>query len=151
VYIITKTPEMFSFQAKIIKEQIDIYAPTAGFVTMFSALEDECFFVLGIDLPFVDEDVIKKLFNEDHSGLDVTVATTSNFTEAMCGIYHRSAASKFYEMLDNDVHKLKRSLEELKTKKVFFHEDWKFCNLNTPQEYQKALKLYGIISQKEKI
>jgi len=149
VYIVTKNPQKFSFQANFIEEQHTVFAPTAGFVSCFAALKEERFFVLGVDLPFVDLSVIEQLLKEDNTGVDVTVAATKDFTEALCGVYHKSAEKQFQQMLQNNTHKLQKALQALQTHYVTFEEAWKFSNLNTPQEYQKALQLYDIINQKK--
>ena len=149
VYIISKDIEKFPFEASFIEEKYPVYAPTAGFVTMYETLKKERFFVLGVDLPFVDLSVIEQLLKEDNTGVDVTVAATKDFTEALCGVYHKSAEKKFQQMLQNNTHKLQKALQELQTHYVTFEEVWKFTNLNTPQEYQKALQLYDIINQKK--
>jgi len=151
VYIVTKTPEKFSFKASFIKENYNVYAPTAGFVSVFEALNNEHFFVLGVDLPFVDEGIIKEIYQADRNDVDATIAQTVSFTESMCGIYHRSLEKTFKKMLQENKHKLHQTLKEKNTQMVLISEEWRFKNLNTPQEYQKALQLYDIIKKKESL
>ncbi len=145
VYISTKDPSKFCFDADFIIDRSEVYAPTAGFVSVFRQLKEERFFVLGVDMPFVDAWVIEKLIQADHPSYDATVAYTQNGIESLCGIYHASLQERFEAMLRGGNHKLRKLLEEVRTKRVEFEDATKFFNLNKPQEYQKAKQLYDII------
>ena len=145
VYIPTKNPQKFNFKADFIIDNYDIFAPTAGFLSVYEKLECEKFFILGVDIPFVDEKVINEILINDSNDVDATLAKTSNGIESLCGIYHKSLKQKFENMLQKDNHKLRYMLKNSIIKTVKF-DDEKFLNLNKPQEYQKAKKLYDIIS-----
>ena len=145
VYISTKNPDKFSFQADFIVDKNDIFAPTAGFVAAFEALDCERFFVLGVDMPFVDEEVITPLLQADNARCDATLALSRNGVESLCGIYHRSMQPHFEAMLQKGQHKLRKLLGEVDTVLVPFEKEEAFFNLNKPSEYQKAKELYDII------
>jgi molybdopterin-guanine dinucleotide biosynthesis protein A len=140
VYISTKNPEKFNFKADFIIDKFDIYAPSAGFLSVYEELNYDRFFVLGVDIPFVNDEVVSKLIAKDSFDIDATVAETSNGIESLCGIYHRSLKSKFEKMLQEDNHKLRFMLKQSNIKTVNF-DDRYFLNLNKPQEYQKAIQL----------
>ena len=145
VYISTKNPSKFNFKANFISDICDIYAPTCGFLSIYKTLHVEKFFILGVDIPFVDKEVIDKIILNDSDDFDATLAKTSNGIESLCGIYHKSLEKKFEQMLKEDNHKLRYMLKKSNTNTITC-KDEKFLNLNEPHQYQKAKQLYDIIS-----
>lgn len=145
VYISCKDKNKFDFDASFIEDiqNADIFAPTAGFVAVFKALQEDAFFALSVDAPFVDEAIIQKLIKSDaaHINADASIAISTNGMEPMCGIYHRSLEAAFTTMLNQDNHKLGFLLKSSNTNFVKFDETKPFMNLNHPHEYQEALTL----------
>ena len=143
VYISTKDITKFDFKAPFIKDvKTDgVYAPTAGFISIFEQLQSEKIFVLSVDSPFVTKEIIEKLFYEDEKRLDATIAKTAYGIQPMCGIYHRTLQNSFISMLQNNNHKLGYLLKSSNTKFVNFKDKKAFLNLNYPEEYKEALML----------
>lgn len=143
VYISIKDKSKFNFEATFIEDVKvnNIFAPTAGFVSVFQELKDEKIFVLSVDAPFISEQEIKKLLDSDSKAFDATVAQTPFGIQAMCGIYHRSLEREFIQMLSSDNHKLAYLLKNSNTNFVTFNDEKVFLNLNYPHEYKKALTL----------
>jgi len=143
VYISTKDRSKFNFDAAFIEDvEIDkIFAPTAGFVAVFQELDAEKIFVLSVDAPFVSEQEISKLLDNDTDSSDATIAQTPFGIQPMCGVYHRSLENKFIQMLSDDTHKLGHLLKGVKTNYVAFSDKKAFLNLNHPHEYTEALTL----------
>lgn len=139
VYISTKT-DKFDFEAPLLLDTSDttLYAPTAGFNTLFSKLAHERFFVISVDAPFVNEAEITRLLEEDRSTYDATIAQTATGIHPMCGIYHRTLYPKFQTMLEENNHKLGQLLKQVKTHFVPFKDEHPFTNINHPQEYKVA-------------
>lgn len=140
VFISTKTADKFDFNANFILDPINAdFAPTAGFVSAFRALEDSRIMVLSVDTPFVDESVFQTLINADTPELDAIIASTASGTHPLCGIYHRSLLSDFERMLNENDHRLGKLLSASKTRYIDFENEELFTNLNHPHEYQEAL------------
>jgi molybdenum cofactor guanylyltransferase len=140
VSISTKTADKFDFDADFILDPKEVdYAPTAGFVSAFRAVEDERIMVLSVDTPFVDEIVFQSLIDVDEAGLDATIAKTATGSHPLCGIYHRSLLKEFERMLSEGDHRLGKLLASRQTKYVEFENEEAFANLNHPHEYQEAL------------
>ncbi len=141
VYISTKENK-FDFTVPLLLDPPTqgLYAPTAGFVSMFQQIEDETIFVISVDTPFVSEAEIKTLL-EVYTDEDTVVATTVQGTHPMCGLYNRRLLPQFEKMLTQDDHRLGKLLKNVKTTYVKFEDEAPFKNLNHPQEYQEALKL----------
>jgi molybdopterin-guanine dinucleotide biosynthesis protein A len=119
----------------------DIFAPTAGFVSVYDTLKVNKFFVLSVDSPFVNFKEIIAMLESDTDEVDATIAKTPFGLQAMCGIYHRSLEKKFIKMLNDNKHKLGHLLKSSNVMYIDFEDDKSFLNLNNPQEYQEALKL----------
>ena len=143
VSISTKTADKFDFDADFIldPEEVD-YAPTAGFVSAFRAVEDERIMVLSVDTPFVDDAVFQSLIAADETGLDAVIAKTATGSHPLCGIYHRSLLEEFERMLREGDHRLGKLLASRQTKYVEFEDEEAFANLNHPHEYQQALSRF---------
>ena len=143
VYISCKTQDKFDFDASFIEDvpSKNIFAPTTGFIAIFKELQDESFFALSVDSPFVGENEIMQLIEHDTPENDATIAQTAYGIQPMCGIYHRSLERKFIKMLQEDNHKLGYLLKNSQTKYVSFESEKPFLNLNNPDEYKEALTL----------
>lgn len=141
VYISCKDKNKFDFQAACIEDiQTDgVYAPTVGFISAFEQLKCKSFFAISVDAPFIDEVIIQRLFQNDKPSNDATIAKTQRGVQPLCGIYHISLLPRFKQMQKNDNHKLGRLLKDSKSSFIYFENDEKFLNLNTPQEYTQAL------------
>ena len=140
VFISTKSADKFDFTANLIldPENVD-FAPTAGFVSAFTQLSCERFFVLSVDSPFVNKETIRRLLEEDKPGFDAVIAKTASGTHPMTGLYHLSLMEEFIRMLREGDHRLGKMLSMRNTHYVEFEDEKLFMNLNTPHEYHEAL------------
>jgi molybdopterin-guanine dinucleotide biosynthesis protein A len=143
VFISCKESSKFDFEAHFIRDvkTDSLFAPTAGFVAIFQELQEECFFAISVDAPFIGEKEILAIIANDNPHADATIAKTPQGMEPMCGIYHRSLENSFIRMFQNDNHKLGFLLKNASTVFVEFEDTKPFLNLNHPHEYQEALKL----------
>ena len=143
VYISCKSKDKFDFNANFIEDikTENTFAPTTGFVAIFKELQEESFFAISVDAPFINALEIDKIIKSDILQNDATIARTSYGIQPMCGIYHRSLENKFITMLKEDNHKLGFLLKNSTTSYVDFEDDKAFLNLNNPNEYKEALTL----------
>jgi len=142
LYISTKC-DKFPFEAPLIfdDETLGTYAPTAGLLAVFHHLDDEAFFALSVDTPFVDEAVIEKMVSSFKAGeMDAVIAKSPNGIHPMCGIYTRKLLPKLMQMVQEGQHRLGYLLKSSTTHFVPFDRDDPFLNLNHPEEYQLAIK-----------
>ncbi len=145
VYISAKDAGKFEdFDAVVIADELgkDVYAPTAGFVNVFRRLNrDNAIFVLSVDTPFVNESVIQKFFElEDAQSYDAIIARTPGGIHPLCGIYSRSLELTLVNMLNDGDHKLGKLLEASNVYYIDIEDEDALMNINTPEEYQKALQ-----------
>jgi molybdopterin-guanine dinucleotide biosynthesis protein A len=143
VYISCKDKKKFNFtQAQFIEDSDqNLYAPTAAFISVFETLKSQRVFIISVDAPFISEEIIQKLIQEDAKEYDATIAKSPHGMEPLCGIYHKSLLPKFLAMQKNNEHKLGQLLKNSKTNFVSFEDKEAFLNLNNPKEYQEARKL----------
>lgn len=137
VYLSAKENK-FDFEASIIKDVNNDASPLLALVSIFEKLSLDDFFVLSVDAPFVEEKVIKKLYEADALNFDVIVAQSRHGIEPLCAIYHRSFLSKAKQALEANEHRLKSLLDTLKIKRVKIEEERFFMNLNYPKDYEEA-------------
>jgi molybdopterin-guanine dinucleotide biosynthesis protein A len=140
-YISVKTADKIPFSASIIEDHPGsaVFAPTAGFVAVFEQLEAKRIFVLSVDTPFVNADIIRRLLEADRDDLDAVIARTPTGSHPMCGIYHRTLLPEFQAMLTSGNHRLGMLLKKNRTRHVDFDDETAFSNLNHPHEYKAAL------------
>lgn len=144
VYISCKDKNKFNFDANFIEDDNEdaTYAPTAGFIAAFKTLSSENIFVLSVDSPFVNEEIITLLMENRDAKLDAIIAKTDRGIEPLCGIYYRSLEEKFKIMQNTDNHKLGFLLKNSQTKYLHFSNQSLFKNLNHPKEYKEAYISY---------
>lgn len=143
IYISAKENK-FDFVADLIVDSASeaVFAPTAGFDAMFRTLQDERIFVLSVDTPFVGEEEIAAILENDSADLDAVIAQTASGSHPMCGIYHRTLLPSFEKMLREENHRLGQLLKQSKTAYVTFANEEPFANLNHPHEYEAAKQLF---------
>lgn len=116
------------------KEQ---FAPIFGLQSILEFLQCDVF-VMSIDTPFLDYDstrLILRTFGENHKP---TFAKNIKI-HPLLGVYTLESLSLIKEQITKKEYKLMRLLEKINAQFVEIGED-KTQNLNTPQEYQEALK-----------
>ena len=145
VYIGTKKPELFNhIDAFFIdeSEHPDVFAPTVGFVSAFKQLKEEShLLVLSVDAPFVNNEIFDALAEFKESDYDAIIVRTASGTHPMCGLYSRSLEATLQKMLKEDNHKLGQMLKNAKVHYIDIEDEELLTNVNTQDEYQKALKI----------
>ena len=139
VHISTKEAK-FDFDAPLIYDCYPQSSPLVGLISIFETIEsDECF-ILSVDAPFVDEQVIKRLYKQSEESLaDAIIAQSPGGNQPLCGIYRRSILPYAKEFIAQENHKLNALLRRADTTFVLFEDEAPFDNLNHPHEYEKAL------------
>ncbi len=145
VYLSAKENK-FDFACPVITDTHKENSPLVGIISIFETLEAEEVFILSVDAPFVNQAVIEAMYKVDEENSDVIVAQSPSGTQPLCGIYKRSILPLAYQQLEKNNHKLHDLLSLAKTHYVPFEEDKPFSNLNHPEEYQEALKIFKTYS-----
>lgn len=139
VYISTKEKK-FDFEANFIYDNYNESSPLVALLSIFESIKAESIFILSVDAPFVDKEVIDELLRKDEAHYDIVIAASPSGEQPLCGIYKKSTLPAILRQYTNGNHKLKDLLKSVNTLHVVFEEDKPFTNLNHPSEYQDALK-----------
>jgi len=135
IYISTKE-EKFDFEANLILDRYSESSPLVGLVSIFESTDISEAFILSVDSPFVDSDIIDRIYSHsaDNSS-DVIVAKSSQGLEPLCAIYRSSILPKAKRFLEQNNHRLNALIRELDVTIVEFEKSEKFDNLNYYHEY----------------
>lgn len=140
IYISAKSNKFDFLKDKstlILDEEKDIYSPIIALESIFNKIKEEKIFIITVDTPFVKSDSINKLI-ENTKNYEVCVAKTERIHN-LCGIFSYTLLSQINEMIKNDIHKVGYLLKNSKTNYLNFEDDNEFLNLNTRDDYKKAL------------
>lgn len=140
VYLSAKSKK-FDFECTVIEDRYEESSPLAALITVFETLQADTVFVLSVDAPLIDQEVIAKLIEEMTDEADIVAAQSPNGLEPLCAIYKRSVLPKAKEMYQAGDHRMTNLLENLRTQNVYFEKKELFINLNHPHEYDEALLL----------
>ena len=138
VYISAKENK-FDFKTNIIEDKYKDNSPLVGIISIFETLNIDKVFILSVDAPFVNKEVIDKLINSNNR-FDAVVAKSKSGVQPLCGVYKRSILPIAQEHLKNKNHRLNNLLKKVETQFVPFEDDTLFLNLNHPHEYERAQK-----------
>ncbi len=139
VYISAKT-DKFDFECRIIEDTQEGYSPLIALLSIFETLEVDEVFILSVDAPFVNKEVIERILKNRAERKDIVVAKSPSGIQPLCGCYKKSILPLAYAQLEKGNHKLRDLLAMAETELVVFEEDEPFTNLNHPQEYRDAFK-----------
>lgn len=138
VYISAKT-DKFDFECIVIEDTQKEYSPLIAIRSIFETIQADEIFILSVDSPFVNNEIIEKIFKNRGSMKEIVVAQTPSGIQPLCGCYKKSILPLVYDQLEKGNHKLLDLLDLANTQLVEFEEDEPFTNLNHPHEYEKAL------------
>ncbi len=141
VYISAKENK-FDFACKVIEDNYTESSPLVGLISIFETLKVEEVFILSVDAPFVNKETIHKLLKYNQNTSDAIVAQSPSGVQPLCGLYKKSILPLAYLQLEKDNHRLGDLLNLANTLFVKFDEDTPFTNLNHPEEYKQALKIF---------
>ena len=139
VYISAKT-DKFDFECRVIEDTQEGYSPLIALLSIFETLEVEEIFILSVDAPFVNKEVIERILENRDEKKDIVVAKSPSGIQPLCGCYKKTILPLAYAQLEKGNHKLLDLLALSKTELVVFSEDEPFTNINHPQEYKEAFK-----------
>ncbi len=106
-------------------------------------------FIVGCDTPLIKLELIKYLVSTLDSNYQVVVPKVKGYFEPLCAIYSKDCIPIIEDMLTKKSFKISKLFSEVNTRTV---EDsilkkydpslHSFFNINTEEDYKKALKIY---------
>jgi len=105
-------------------------------------------FVCACDMPYISLKIIKFLINKIENA-DVVVPKINGYYEPLCAVYSKSCINSIHERIEKNQLAIKEIFSEFHSKEISEHElktmdpeMFSFFNINTKNDYQKALELY---------
>jgi len=140
--LLSAKEDKFPFQAPLIPDTSDESSPMVALASILSTVKSEAVFILGVDLPFVDEAVIGKLLEAfaHHPEAEAVIPVSPQGPEPLCALYARRLLPKIEASLRADMHRLQDLFESGEIIKILFDDAKAFANLNRPEEYEEAMR-----------
>jgi molybdopterin-guanine dinucleotide biosynthesis protein A len=129
VYISAKS-DKFDFEASLILDRGEIFAPTVALATILEKLGRDLF-VISVDTPLLSSELIKTIFSHYDKAHDAYVLSDN----PLCGIYSVSMLEPIKQAIKNDNHKLFSILKQ--THSLFIEHNSQIENLNHKSEYER--------------
>ena len=140
LYISTKDKNKFDFQANFIEDDKSFKesAPFIAIISSFDILDQENIFFLSVDTPFF---MIEDFFTlkSELGDFDAVVAKSPNGIQPLCAIYKRSVVEILLDLTKKGEFAFAPLFERINVNFVEFDDERIFTNLNTPDEYKKAM------------
>lgn len=143
VVLVSNNPAYEQFGLEVIADLVKNIGPAGGIYTALQHSSTEKNFILSCDLPYISAEAIRFMLN--NSGLDaIYMPQHNNKLEPLFGVYPKKCFTSWKAGIEKGTYKLSDLAELFKLVKVqvdeypFFSEKL-FQNLNTPDEFKKAL------------
>lgn len=138
-YISRKQSQSIPFDAPVIFESDESFAPTFGFIAACKSLRAPAFVALSVDTPFVTINTLQTLItSHQRSNNAITLAKDATNTHRLCGVYSRELLPQFTQMAKHNQHALYQMAAKQKTQSIYFDNAKEFININTPAQYLDA-------------
>ncbi len=139
VYISSKT-DKFDFTANLILDNEDISSPMVALQSILKKFNNKVF-IITVDIPLVKQETINTLVKNSNN-YDITIAADKDKIHNLCGIFSKDLLNKINTYLIDNIHKINYLIKNSKTNYINFEDSSQFININTKEEYKKALTIY---------
>src|SRR5262245_32996927 len=148
IAVIANRDEYGALGVQIVPDTNRGIGPIEAVRTSLAASRCDRVLLVGCDLPFVTSDLFSYLSNQAGRYQSVVPLDRDNMPEPLCAIYSRSSLPEVERMIEAGEFKISPLFERVDTLFVGFDElsglrgaDLFFENINTPDEYERALAL----------
>jgi len=159
IIIISNEPEKYNGLDFSIYSDVKEFrgdGPLAGIYTGMNAANEDCCLFLACDMPFASQKIGKFMMETlKNSGADAVIPLHEGRVHPLFGTYHKRILPVVKENLLNGKRKMlhllngvnAKIIEKLDAPKELKKEwEYSFWNMNTMEDYQKALELYKKLS-----
>ncbi|MDW7649823.1 MAG: molybdenum cofactor guanylyltransferase [Bacillota bacterium] len=146
--MVTDTPDAYvSFPVRVVQDKICCAQKNslAGIHAGLVAATHDYIMVVAGDMPFVRDDVLSYLCNKCE-GYDVTIPREGEYLQPLCAVYHKNCLPQMEKLLTVKNYKVTAFFPFMRVRYVdmadlvpFDREQLTFLNINTPEDYKKAL------------
>ncbi len=142
--------------AKIVRDEVAYQGPVGGIYYGLRAAEGEFCFVTSCDAPFLNAALIAYL-TAHLSGYDVVVPYWGERYQPLHAVYRRSVLPLLKGQLERGELRPIYLFDKVRTRRIdeaeikpFDPDGLSFLNMNTPQDYQAAVKRWQEMKQERK-
>ncbi len=139
VYISSKINK-FNFTNNLILDNSNVYSPMIALQAILNKFNHKVF-IITVDIPLVYEESITELIINSNNH-DITIATTKDRTHNLCGVFCRNLLKRIDDLIKKDIHKINFLIKNSNTSYISFNDEEQFININTPNDYKKAMDTY---------
>lgn len=140
VYISSKT-DKFDFACDIIYDTSTKSSPMIALQSIFDFIDTQKVFIITVDLPFLEKDSIKSIIKSSKN-FEITIPFDGEREHYLCGIFNISTKETVNYLLSENIHKIQSLIKNVNNYKgVELLYPKQFFNINTPQEYNKAIDI----------
>lgn len=148
VYISTKE-DKFNFikeKQELFFDTSEISSPMVALSAILENIKTQKFFLITVDTPLVSLKTMQELIDTQRkSNKKVTIAKDiSGKVHNLCGVFNTDIKDIVKESLEKDIHKISYLLEKAGYETILFDTTDEFLNLNTQEEYKKAIELLSL-------
>ncbi|WP_167568600.1 molybdenum cofactor guanylyltransferase [Brevibacillus migulae] len=134
-----------AYDVQIVADRESSCGPITGIVTAMQTRVEEALLIFSCDLPFLETSHVCEMIRHvpDLQDWDAVVAYTQDRLHPLFALYHRRSREVFEQALATKSYRVMTALERLKV--LPLQEEWlaegtATFNMNTPQEYETALR-----------
>ena len=140
ILISSNNPELYKFlNLEIIPDRQPDHGPMMGIATTMEHSTQEKYFVVGCDIPVLNQKLIQKMIKKA-PGWDAVVPQNGGHWEPLFAVYNRSALPTMWELLDKGQGKLVVLCSTIRVYPVILQQSEWLKNLNTQEEYRYFLE-----------
>ncbi len=137
IIICTNKSEYEEFGYPCIPDEIPNCGPIGGIYTGLLHSKTELNFILSCDIPFITTSLLKNILKQHSENFDITHYTNN----PLIGIYNNSITQSFLKSMEDKQLKLLTLLSNINVQELPVTKEVTplLKNINTPQEYKKAI------------
>jgi molybdopterin-guanine dinucleotide biosynthesis protein A len=131
-------------QVTVIEDAWTSKGPITGILSAMEAAEYGAYLVLSCDLPFLAADHLLHMlrFLPELKEWDALIAEAGGRLHPLIALYHRRTKAVWQQALALKEYRVMAAVERIKSKplQADWLDDWVTFNMNTPEEYEIALR-----------
>lgn len=140
VYISLKNDKIDFTNNIIFDNTKSISSPMIALDSIFETIKNDKIFIITVDTPLVEKEIIKNIINNSQNHEITIVQTNKNKTHNLCGVFSKSLHQQIKQFINEDIHKIGLLFEDNTTNIIDYANENEFLNVNTKEDYLKALQ-----------
>ncbi len=148
IILVTNTPGQYEMlKVPKVMDIIPGKGPLSGIHAGLISSPTELNFIMACDMPFIDGNAIRYLFDQTRDGDDVVVPIVNGFPEPLAAVYRKTCIKPIEDSLLAERHQVISFYPYINIKHIPEAELMKFCgedsffNMNTRDDFHKAVNM----------